>query len=175
MHTPQDYAAIHTSGGTWGDYQDDPTKYGWKKGVVVCLQQLIIKACQKNWTQFTVAGALKCLRSTKDKIKDAGSVCRNLGGSVPLPSSLSQNNAYKEAFAKLIKVKMMWFVPLDANDIQKPNEWATASGTKLSYFNWRKQPGYVTSGQKLDYVVMWPNGEWEVKSGDEFSYIICEQ
>ena len=38
--SPQDYAAIHSNAGTWGDYQDDPTKYGWKMGVAICLQEL---------------------------------------------------------------------------------------------------------------------------------------
>ena len=66
---------------------------------------------------------------------------------------------------------MMWFVAIDAKNTNT-NEWETSSGTKLTYFKWRKQPGYNTA---LKYVVMWPNGDWEVKSGDEYSYIVCEQ
>jgi len=132
--------------------------------------------CPDGWTEFTLNGKSSCLKNTgKSAISSAAAKCASIGAHLPMPLNQQHNAQMQAAFESLGLAESS--VALGANDVDEEDQWRTADGTAVQYFNWfTNQPDDWKNNE--DYVMMSleRNGQWIDVAGSNSNFnIVCEQ
>ena len=132
--------------------------------------------CPDGWREFTLNGKSSCLKNTgKSAISSAAAKCASIGAHLPMPLNQQHNAQMQAAFESLGLAESS--VALGGNDVDEEDQWRTADGTAVQYFNWfTNQPDDWKNNE--DYVMMSleRNGQWIDVAGSNSNFnIVCEQ
>ena len=113
--------------------------------------------CPSGWKEVSIDDEARCLIYAGDEpVESAISICKEIGGTVPIPRSAKQNAHYRAGFVSVGATK---WVHIGINDIETENHWRDTEGDPIAYFNWNtgEPNNKVHSFSNADFAEMDPS------------------
>ena len=111
----------------------------------------------------------------------SANLCKNIGGKLPLPLNMKQNNDFQKEIKRLfpiMKTSYKAFI-LDLNDVTKEGHFIDSFGNQPSFTNWKKyEPSNYNNDEHFVSFSM-KFGTWNDISGEHYPWpenlhTICE-